>query len=372
MARIELKSISHSYVLGYREDLPRDQTLDESFVIKELDLAWNGGTANALLGPSGCGKTTILNIISGLLCPTMGEILFDGKEVSALSARERHIAQVFQFPVVYDTMSVFKNLAFPLRNAGIAQKETQGRVEEVAELLDLGHILGLSAGKITQAEKQKVSLGRGLVRKGTVAILLDEPLTVIDPKERYALRRKLREVQRGLKITMIYVTHDQHEALTFADSVTVMKDGEVIQTGTPEQLHADPASPFIGYFIGSPGMNLLDCTLNEEKARLDFGEFSLPIGAGIRSGLAGKGERFTLGIRPEFIEVDKEENEGWPRWDVTLVEKTGSYNILTLQSNGIQIKTRAAEDMSPAKGDSIWTNFPESKIKVFRGDKRVF
>lgn len=372
MARIELKSISHSYMLGYREGLPRDQTLDESFVIKKLDLAWKDGTANALLGPSGCGKTTILNIISGLLRSTMGEVLFDRKEVSELSARERHIAQVFQFPVVYDTMSVFKNLTFPLRNSGIPQKEAQERVEEIVEILDLGHLLGLSAGKITQAEKQKVSLGRGLVRKDTAAILLDEPLTVIDPKEKYALRRKLREVQRRLKITMIYVTHDQHEALTFADSVTVMKDGEVIQTGTPEQLHAEPENPFIGYFIGSPGMNLMDCTLNEEKTRFEFGDFSLPIGTGIRSRLAGKGERFTLGIRPEFIEVDKEENEGWPRWGVTLVEKTGSYNILTLQSNGIQIKARAAEDMSPAKGDSIWTYFPESKIKVFRGDKRVF
>jgi glycerol transport system ATP-binding protein len=372
VATIELKKISHSYMLGHSEDLPRDQPLDENFVIKELDLVWKDGTASALLGPSGCGKTTILNIISGLSRPTMGEVLFDGKEVSALPARERHIAQVFQFPVVYDTISVFKNLIFPLQNAGIPKKEARERVEEISEILDLGHILGLSAGKISQAEKQKVSLGRGLVRKDTAAILFDEPLTVIDPKEKYVLRRKLREVQRRLKISMIYVTHDQHEALTFADSVTVMKDGEVIQTGTPEQLHAEPESPFIGYFIGSPGMNLLNFTLNEENSRLDFGEFSIPIDAGMRSVLSGKGERFTLGIRPEFIKVDIKQKEGWPRWDVTLVEKTGSYNILTLQSNEIQIKARAEEDLVPEKGSHIWTKFPVNKMKIFNGEKRIF
>lgn len=372
MATIELKNISHSYMLGYREDLSPDQTIDESFVIKELELVWKNGTANALLGPSGCGKTTILNIISGLLRPTIGQVLFDGKEVSSLSARERHIAQVFQFPVVYDTISVFRNLAFPLRNAGVSRQETEKRILEIAEILDLKDILGVSAGKITQAEKQKVSLGRGLVRKDTVAILFDEPLTVIDPKEKYVLRRKLREVQKLLKITMIYVTHDQHEALTFADSVTVMKDGEVIQTGTPEQLHAEPQNPFIGYFIGSPGMNLLDCRLNKEKACLDFNEFSVSISGAVASRLAEKGERFTLGIRPEFVEVAEQEKQGWTRWNVTLVEKTGSYNILTLQSDGIHIKARAAEETVPAIGDFIWTHFPEDKIKIFRGEERVF
>ncbi len=372
MATIELKNISHSYMLGYRDDLPADQAIDDSFVIKELDLTWNDGTANALLGPSGCGKTTILNIISGLLRPTMGSVLFDGKEVSPLKARERHIAQVFQFPVVYDTVSVYKNLAFPLENAGASRKETDKRVNEIAEILDLKHILSVSAGKITQAEKQKVSLGRGLVRKDTVAILFDEPLTVIDPKEKYVLRRKLREVQKLLKITMIYVTHDQHEALTFADLVTVMKDGDVIQTGTPEELHGEPASPFIGYFIGSPGMNLLDFSLDKEASSFIFKNFSISVDKGMLSRLNENGEQFTMGIRPEFVEVNDREQEGWLPWKVALVEKTGSYNILTLLCNDTEIKARAPENLVPAIGDTIWTNFPEDKRKIFQGDKRVF
>ena len=265
MATIELKNISHNYYMQRCDTLPAgsDTDTDTDFVIRDMNLVWEEGSANALLGPSGCGKTTILNIISGLLQPTVGQILYDGRDVTEQTPEKRHIAQVFQFPVVYDTISVYRNLAFPLKNAGIPRNEIKRKVEEVAEILDLTEVLNISAGKISQANKQKVSLGRGIIREDTVAILFDEPLTVIDPKEKYILRRKIREVQKRLNITTIYVTHDQHEALTFANQVTVIKDGRIIQTGSPQDLHAEPASPFIGYFIGSPGMNLLDCSYRD-------------------------------------------------------------------------------------------------------------
>jgi glycerol transport system ATP-binding protein len=370
MAKIEMRNISHSYLIGAKEQILREHRLDERFVIKELTLAWEDGTANALLGPSGCGKTTILNIISGLLRPTIGTIFFDGRDVTVLSPEERHIAQVFQFPVVYDTMSVFKNLAFPLSNAGMRTNEIKRKVGEVADFLDLNGVLYKSAGKISQADKQKVSLGRGIVREDTVAILLDEPLTVIDPKEKYVLRRKLREVQKELKITTVYVTHDQHEALTFADNVTVLKDGQIIQTGTPEQLHAEPESPFIGYFIGSPGMNLLECTLKENV--LDFREFRLPISARMKAALNPHGSDFQFGIRPEFVRTSKQEKQGWIPWGATVVEDIGSHKVLTLASNGIQIKSRASEDMRVSVGDRIWVSFPEEQVKIFKEDKRVY
>jgi glycerol transport system ATP-binding protein len=370
MATIELKNISHNYYMKRGDTPAAGSDLDTDFVIRDFNLVWQEGSANALLGPSGCGKTTILNIISGLLLPTMGEILYDGQDVTNLPPEKRHIAQVFQFPVVYDTISVYRNLAFPLKNAGLPKNEIKNRVEHIADILDLTDVLNISAGRISQANKQKVSLGRGIIREDTVAILFDEPLTVIDPKEKYILRRKIREVQKNLNITTIYVTHDQHEALTFADNVTVIKDGRIIQTGSPKDLHAEPASPFIGYFIGSPGMNLLDCTLNDQI--LEFGDFNLPLSANLRDQLNGAGPRLQFGIRPEFILSSNESKDGWIPWTADVVENVGSYKILTLSSNGLKIKSRASEHMTVKSGDRIWVSFPEENFKIFEGEKRVY
>ena len=370
MATIELKNISHNYYMQRCDKLPAGSDVDKDFVIRDMSLVWEEGSANALLGPSGCGKTTILNIISGLLQPTVGQILYDGRDVTEQTPEKRHIAQVFQFPVVYDTISVYRNLAFPLKNAGFPKNEIKRKVAKIAEILDLTEVLNISAGKISQANKQKVSLGRGIIREDTVAILFDEPLTVIDPKEKYILRRKIREVQKRLNITTIYVTHDQHEALTFANQVTVIKDGRIIQTGSPRDLHAEPASPFIGYFIGSPGMNLLDCLYRDDS--LDFGEFSLPLSDKVKATLNGSGPRYQLGIRPEFILTSNEPKDGWIPWKADLVENVGSYKVVTLSSDGIKIKSRAHEHMKINAGDRVWINFPEEHFKIFDGDKRVY
>ncbi len=184
MARIGLKNLRHSY---------RDQpAADSDWALQRLDLEWTDGSANALLGPSGCGKTTLLNIISGLLRPTEGAVRFDERDVTALTPDARNIAQVFQFPVVYDTMSVYDNLAFPLRNRGVPAAEIDARVREIAALLDLETTLGNRAAGLTADGKQKISLGRGLVRKDVSAILFDEPLTVIDPHLKWRLRSKLK------------------------------------------------------------------------------------------------------------------------------------------------------------------------------------
>ena len=369
MAKIELKDISHSYEIDACENIPAECDAESGFVLKNMNITWEEGTANALLGPSGCGKTTILNIISGLLVPTMGKILFDGKDVTTLTPEKRHIAQVFQFPVVYDTMSVYNNLAFPLRNAGFPKKDVKRKIEEVSEILDLADVLHTSAGKISQADKQKVSLGRGIIREDTVAILLDEPLTVIDPKEKYILRRKLKEVQKQLKLTTIYVTHDQHEALTFADNVTVLKDGQVVQTGSPQDLHDEPESPFIGYFIGSPGMNLLDCKINGN--RLDFRDCFITISETMKAKLAPQGPDFVLGIRPEFVEVSAGEQENSISLVSEMIENVGSHKILTLSARGIKIKCRANEEMRISTGERAWVKFPEKNMKIFKNEERV-
>ena len=249
MARIDLVDLAHSYG-GNAAD-------PESFALKPISMTWRQGGAYALLGPSGCGKTTLLNLISGIVTPSRGKILFDGVDITPLSTQKRNIAQVFQFPVIYDTMTVGQNLAFPLKNRGVPKAEIDARVAEIARLLDLTPYLDRKATRLTADAKQKISLGRGLVRSDVAAVLFDEPLTVIDPELKWQLRSKLKALHRELDLTMIYVTHDQTEALTFADTVVVMHDGRVVQSGTPAELFDKPAHTFVGYFIGSPGMNIV-------------------------------------------------------------------------------------------------------------------
>jgi glycerol transport system ATP-binding protein len=291
MARIDLVDLAHSYG---GNDAP-----EESFALKPVTMTWRRGGAYALLGPSGCGKTTLLNLISGIVTPSRGKILFDGVDITTQSTRERNIAQVFQFPVIYDTMTVGQNLAFPLKNRGLPKAAIDARVNEIAALLDLTPYLSRKALRLTADAKQKISLGRGLVRSDVAAVLFDEPLTVIDPELKWQLRSKLKALHRDLDLTMIYVTHDQTEALTFADTVVVMHDGRVVQSGTPADLFDRPAHTFVGYFIGSPGMNIVPAEVKGRQARIDGHTIALnrsydrlPAGAKIE-----------VGVRPEFVQV---------------------------------------------------------------------
>src|SRR6201988_2955006 len=201
MSRIDLVDLAHSYGGNYADESP--------YALKPISMTWREGGAYGLLGPSGCGKTTLLNLISGIIAPSRGKILFDGKDVTPLSTQKRNIAQVFQFPVIYDTMTVGQNLAFPLKNRNVPKAEMDKRVAEIARLLDLTPDLKRKATRLTADAKQKISLGRGLVRSDVAAILFDEPLTVIDPAFKWQLRSKLKALHRELDLTMIYVTHDQ-------------------------------------------------------------------------------------------------------------------------------------------------------------------
>jgi glycerol transport system ATP-binding protein len=297
MARIHLDQLRHSYRASPRADVASD------WALRQVDLEWKDGGAYALLGPSGCGKTTLLNLISGLLTPTQGRILFGERDVTALSPGERNIAQVFQFPVVYDTMSVFDNLAFPLRNRGVAPAQVKARVEEIAAMLDLAPMLQQRAAGLTADGKQKISLGRGLVRSDVAAILFDEPLTVIDPHLKWRLRSKLKELHQKVGVTMIYVTHDQTEALTFADQVVVMIDGQVVQAGTPVELFERPRHTFVGHFIGSPGMNVLPCEIDAAGVARVGGD-AVPTSSNALAGARGK--KTEVGVRPEFIRFASE------------------------------------------------------------------
>ena len=351
MARIELDHIRHAYMANPKSDA--------DYALKEVHHTFEDGGAYALLGPSGCGKTTLLNIMSGLLHPSHGRLLFDGMDVTDASTQERNIAQVFQFPVVYDTMTVYDNLAFPLRNRGVPEAEVDRRVRETLAMIDLEPWSRRKARGLTADQKQKISLGRGLVRSDVNAILFDEPLTVIDPHMKWVLRSQLKQLHRRYGFTMVYVTHDQTEALTFADKVVVMYEGEIVQIGTPDELFERPDHTFVGYFIGSPGMNVMPVSLDGATARLGSRTIALPQPPQAQAG------KIELGIRPEFVRIS---SEGMPA-TISKVEDIGRHKIVRLNLEGNEIAAIADEDQ--ALPSEAYVTFDPAGINLYANSWRI-
>ena len=353
MAQITLKNLAHSYYPN-----PKGE---QDFALKEMDHVWQDGGAYALLGSSGCGKTTLLNIISGIVRPSHGRVLFGDVDVTEQETAQRNIAQVFQFPVVYDTMTVRENLSFPLRNRGMDASYIAERVNQIAQMIGMEENMNRKARGLTADAKQKISLGRGMVREDVNAILFDEPLTVIDPHMKWELHTQLKQLHREFGHTMIYVTHDQTEALTFADKVVVMYDGRVVQMGTPEELFETPAHTFVGYFIGSPGMNLLDASVTGSRAHLRGAEISLGAAYGPLTG------RIQIGIRPEFCTLT--DGEGLP---VTIrrIEDVGRHRIIRAELFGQPFNIIAPENMAIG-ADMTRVAFAANKINVYADDWRV-
>ena len=347
MARIDLDHIRHSYPGS------------ADYALEEVHTTFEDGGAYALLGPSGCGKTTLLNIISGLLTASEGRVLFDGADVSRLAPEQRNIAQVFQFPVIYDTMTVRENLMFPLRNRGVPKAEATKRVDETLELIDLAAVANRKARGLTADMKQKISLGRGLVRSDVAAILFDEPLTVIDPHMKWQLRSQLKRLHQRFAHTMVYVTHDQTEALTFADKVVVMYDGRIVQIGTPEELFERPAHTFVGYFIGSPGMNVLPAEIDGATARIGSHAVALPAGMEAPAG------RIEIGVRPEYVALDP---AGMPV-TVQAVEDIGREKIVRAELEGRPLALVIGEDDTVPAEPRV--RFDPAGVNVYADDWRV-
>jgi glycerol transport system ATP-binding protein len=274
----------------------------------------------------------------------------------------RNIAQVFQFPVVYDTMTVGDNLAFPLRNRGMDPAFVATQVQKIARMIGMEDDLRRKARGLTADAKQKISLGRGMVREDVNAILFDEPLTVIDPHMKWELRTQLKALHNEFGHTMIYVTHDQTEALTFADKVVVMHDGRVVQLGTPEALFDTPEHTFVGYFIGSPGMNLLEAEVSGRTAHC--AGHAVPLGGAYKA-LEG---RVQIGIRPEFVRLTEGE-EGLP---VTIrrIEDVGRHQILRAEFAGAPL-TAILPESAPVPAGANRLTFDPDRINVYVDDWRV-
>ena len=340
MARIEL-DLAHAY-------RPNPQQ-DSDYALLPLKMTFEDGGAYALLGPSGCGKSTLLNVMSGLLAPSQGKVLFDGRDVTRLSPQERNIAQVFQFPVIYDTMTVAENLAFPLRNRKVPEDQIRKRVGEIAEMLEMSGQLNQRAAGLAADAKQKISLGRGLVRSDVSAVLFDEPLTVIDPHLKWQLRRKLKQIHHELKLTLIYVTHDQVEALTFAEQVVVMTRGRAVQMGPADALFERPQHTFVGHFIGSPGMNFLPAQVVDQTLAVAGQVLPLPAHVKLPSGA------LKLGIRPEYLRVCEAGTPGSVAATVLRMQDVGTHGMLTAQIGEHVVKSRlSAEHVALAVGSTVY------------------
>ena len=325
-------------------------------IIRDLSFEINEGEFMVFVGPSGCGKSTLLRMIAGLESFQSGQIDIAGRVVNDVPARDRNIAMVFQDYALYPHMTIEQNMSFGLRMRGTEKSEIARRVAAAAETLQIAHLLKRKPRALSGGQRQRVAMGRAIVREPAV-FLFDEPLSNLDAKLRVEVRTEIKRLHQRLKATMIYVTHDQVEAMTMADRIVVLRGGEVEQIGTPQQLYHEPQTRFVASFIGSPAMNFLPAQIEGDRAILATGN-SVPLRlAG--QGITGAGE---CGIRPEHISLGG--NEGIPA-TVDVVEPLGSDTLLTVSVAGKPIVARMPGDFIPAPGDQLKLAFAPGQALGF-------
>lgn len=318
------------------------------------------GELFVLLGPSGCGKTTTLRIIAGLETPDSGRVLFNGRDVTHIPARRRNVAMVFQSYAVWPHMKVFDNIALPLKIKKLPREEIEKRVKFATEILNIAHLLERYPFQLSGGERQRVAVARALVVEPEV-LLMDEPLSNLDALLRVQARAELKKLQRDLKITTIYVTHDQVEAMVLADRIAVMNRGKIIQVGTPDEIYNKPASKFVAHFIGSPPMNFFEGIVEEDAINVGFAKIPFK---NISNKLVGK--RVVVGIRPSDISVIPIANSVQVKGTTILVENLGSEYILHIDVGGVIL--RAISKTKPTSSEVI-LYLDKSKLHVFSEDE---
>jgi multiple sugar transport system ATP-binding protein len=307
-----------------------------------------------LLGPSGCGKTTTMRMIAGLEHPTEGQIVIGDEVVNDLDARDRDVAMVFQGYALYPNMSVYENIRFPLRMRGVPAAEHDARIRAAADMVELGAFLDRKPGALSGGQRQRAALARAVVRQPQV-FLMDEPLSNLDAKLRQSMRVQIKHMQRKLKVTTVYVTHDQIEAMTLADRIVVMNNGAILQVGTPDEIYSDPANTFVAGFIGSPPMNLIEG--RAAGGRFDAEGVSAPCPAGLEGPV-------TLGVRPEDCRVGGDHLKG----TVYGVEPTGDMTYLTVLAGTRQIEVKAAREFRSDIDAAIGIGFDPERLYFFGAD----
>jgi len=349
----------------------RLERLTKSFgtvaAVNEVSLEIEDGELLALLGPSGCGKTTILLMLAGIYRPTRGDIFFDGKRVNDVPPRGRGVGLVFQSYALYPHMSVFENIAFPLRLRKMSRDEIEQRVRQVARIAQIEELLGRKPAQLSGGQQQRVALCRALVKEPEL-LLLDEPLSNLDARLRLETRAQIKRLQRQFGITTILVTHDQIEAMTMGDRVAVMRAGMIVQVSEPRELYERPADLFVASFIGDPPMNLLQMELRSVGgahwlANADM-SVELPAGAyaAIRQAETGQ---VVLGIRPEDVRLVPRPLEGAPAGEVFMIEPLGRDTLVDVRVGRQAIRALLPGGAAVSVGDQVSLQWNPNRLHLF-------
>ncbi|MBD9650369.1 ABC transporter ATP-binding protein [Ensifer sp. ENS09] len=339
MAAIELRKLTKSF--------------GSYTALDALDLNIGDGEFLVLLGPSGCGKSTTMRIVAGLEEPSSGEILIGGRRVNDIPARDRDLAMVFQNYALYPHMTVGENIAYPLKIRKVARTEREELVRAAAQRVDMAHLLTRRPAELSGGQRQRVALARAIVRRPQV-FLMDEPLSNLDAKLRTVMRGELKNLQRDLGTTTIYVTHDQVEAMTLADRIVILNKAVIQQIGTPAEVYARPANTFVASFIGSPPMNLL-------SGQLKDGSF---VSAGGPFALEGAAGDITLGIRPEHVRIASDGN-GHFRGTVFSSELLGDCTILTVKAGDASVAAKLPPEVGLERGTPVSLSFEAGRMHLF-------
>ena len=358
MEKLELKNVYKHYVQGTVE------------AVKDLSLSLRNGELLAILGPSGCGKSSTLRMIAGIEDITKGEIYLDGEIINWLSAKERNIALAFETYALYPHLSLFENIAFPLRIRGRKDQEVRKEVKKIADMLEITNVLGKLPSEVSGGHQQRTSLARALIRPASL-YLLDEPLSHLDTQQRTEFRVQIKRIQKTQNLTMLFVTHDQLEALALADRIAVLNLGVLQQIGTPEEIYEYPENLFVADFVGEPPMNFIKATLVREKndymAKLYNQKLKIPENYkdAIEKFYKGDVIEIMLGIRPIYIYISEPVEGQTVSGEVYVFEDIGESGILTVQIGDALIRVELSPGYSFKLGERVNITFDLEKILIF-------
>ncbi|QKJ65875.1 sn-glycerol-3-phosphate ABC transporter ATP-binding protein UgpC [Deefgea piscis] len=344
------------------------KTFGDTQILKGINIDIESGEFLILVGPSGCGKSTLMNIIAGLESPSSGEVCIADRVVNDVAPKDRDIAMVFQSYALYPTMTVRQNIAFGLETRGIAKAEQNEIIARVAKMLQMDHLLERKPAALSGGQRQRVAMGRALARNPKL-FLFDEPLSNLDAKLRVEMRVEIKQLHQRLKTTIVYVTHDQIEAMTLGDKIAVMKDGVIQQFGRPQDIYENPANLFVASFIGSPSMNFIPCHLIEHDGELGVSLQGMAspyfISLAERPNLRARlGEKITLGIRPEQLDVAEAQSSAL-ECKVKITEPTGPDTMVYTEINGVEVIARVHPRLVPPTGQSIKLVLDMKKVVLF-------
>jgi multiple sugar transport system ATP-binding protein len=350
-----------------------NKSFGSTIVLNDISLEAADSEFVVLLGPSGCGKSTLLRIIAGLEAQTSGSVSIGDRVMDTLPPRDRNIAMVFQQYALYPHLTVKENLAFGLKMRKESSAVIAERIEEAAQLLEIHELLDRKPKELSGGQRQRVAMGRAIVRKPKL-FLFDEPLSNLDARLRASMRVELRKLHQRLGVTMVYVTHDQIEAMTLGEKIVVMDQGHILQVGTPDQIYHHPINPFVAAFIGNPPMNLLQGTVVLEDQTLDFhaGDFRVTLDTRSPLATALQSDNALLGIRPEDIRLDL---PGEPHISfsgtIDMVENLGGDHIVYLLAQGQHLTARVPPSAGRQAGDSLMAYVPLHKLHLYINQVRI-